>query len=367
MTLTAIRVTTTIKVVRAPKLYCLFYWGDEMANALWYPKFRGLDSNGDPLSGGKVYTYTAGTTTPVTTYKDKDGDTANANPVVLNSLGEADIYLTVSTKIVLKDSDDVTIWTLDNQEGAAVEVVAYSIVSTVASLSTGETDGELRMDAATGNLYSWDDGNSKWRIVSGNIYPTASLPTTAYTIETGTIVWDSTASVLKRWTGAAWAQWPPAATATASGIVELATATEVTTGSDSARAATPAALAGLLAKAAVWSASQRATIQTLTDAASIAWDMSAGNDAQVTITDDRGFAQPTGKPSSGQSQSGNLWVIQGSGGAHDITSWHADFVTKDGDAIDSLADGSEGDRHKFAYTCHGTSGEIELTYIGVYS
>lgn len=81
-------------------------------------KARFFDANGDPLSGGLVYTYIAGTTTPLATYSDQEV-TPNTNPVVLDSNGEADIILAAAStyKIVLKDSDGVTQWTVDNVAG----------------------------------------------------------------------------------------------------------------------------------------------------------------------------------------------------------------------------------------------------------
>ena len=81
-------------------------------------KARFFDSNGDPLAGGLVYTYIAGTTTPLATYSDQE-ITPNANPVILDANGEADIILAaVSTyKIVLKNSAGVTQWTVDNVAG----------------------------------------------------------------------------------------------------------------------------------------------------------------------------------------------------------------------------------------------------------
>ena len=82
------------------------------------PVFQAFDDNGDPLAGGKLYTYEAGTTTPKTTYSDYDYQTANSNPLVLDSRGEADpIYGQGWYKWVLKDSNDVEIWTFDNVPG----------------------------------------------------------------------------------------------------------------------------------------------------------------------------------------------------------------------------------------------------------
>ena len=88
-----------------------------------------LDNNGDPLSGGKVYSYEAGTTTPKDTFTDPSEDTANANPVILDSAGRADIWLEEGPyKFILTDSDDAEIKTVDGFIGnAAGAVVSYNI------------------------------------------------------------------------------------------------------------------------------------------------------------------------------------------------------------------------------------------------
>ena len=85
------------------------------------PKQRFTDSNGNPLVGGLVFTYAAGTTTKQATYTDSTGATPNTNPVVLDSRGEAAIWLdqTLAYKIVLSPSTDTDppsapIWTVDN-------------------------------------------------------------------------------------------------------------------------------------------------------------------------------------------------------------------------------------------------------------
>lgn len=80
------------------------------------PKAQFLDASGAPLVGGKVYTYAAGTTTPATTYTTSTGNVPNTNPVILDSRGEANIWYSNGTsyKVVLTDSADATIWTVDN-------------------------------------------------------------------------------------------------------------------------------------------------------------------------------------------------------------------------------------------------------------
>lgn len=84
------------------------------------PRFSALDNNGNPLAGGKLYTYLTGTTTPATTYQDAAGSTPNANPVILNSRGEAIVFLTVGQQytFLLTDPSGGTIWTQDNIDGA---------------------------------------------------------------------------------------------------------------------------------------------------------------------------------------------------------------------------------------------------------
>lgn len=77
-----------------------------------------FDNNGTPLVGGLLYTYTAGTTTPATTYTTSSGTIANTNPIVLDSGGRTPYEIWVNTgvlyKFVLKNSDDVTIGTYDS-------------------------------------------------------------------------------------------------------------------------------------------------------------------------------------------------------------------------------------------------------------
>lgn len=80
-----------------------------------------FDDNGNILSGGKIYTYAAGTTTPQTTYTSSLGIVANANPVILDSDGRlpSDLWVSqgVAYRFVLADSADVVIGTYDNIPG----------------------------------------------------------------------------------------------------------------------------------------------------------------------------------------------------------------------------------------------------------
>ena len=77
-----------------------------------------FDNNGIMLSGGLLYTYAAGTTTPLTSYTSYTGVTPNTNPIVLDSAGRVSeqIWIDVNTdaKFVLKTAAGVDIWTKDN-------------------------------------------------------------------------------------------------------------------------------------------------------------------------------------------------------------------------------------------------------------
>ena len=75
-----------------------------------------------------MYTYAAGTTTPLATYTDSTGVSANTNPIVLDSRGEANVWLSGAIyKFALYTSAGVLIWTVDNING-----------STFASNATGD-------------------------------------------------------------------------------------------------------------------------------------------------------------------------------------------------------------------------------------
>ena len=81
-----------------------------------------LDVNGNPLTGGKLYSYEAGTTTPQTTYTTVSGDVPHANPIILDSAGRVpggQIWLTagLNYKFVLTSSTDTSIGTWDNITG----------------------------------------------------------------------------------------------------------------------------------------------------------------------------------------------------------------------------------------------------------
>jgi hypothetical protein len=128
-----------------------------------------FDNNGVPLSGGKLYTYAAGTTTPLTTYTTSAGNVARTNPIVLDSAGRVsdggEIWVTpVQYKFVLKTSADVLIATYDNVSGigaASYQVQNFTgdgatTVFTLSSSSFGENYTFVYINGAYQNKNTYD-------------------------------------------------------------------------------------------------------------------------------------------------------------------------------------------------------------------
>lgn len=87
------------------------------AVAAGFPITRLFDLAGLPLGAGLLYTYQAGSTTPLPTYLDRASTLPNTNPVVLDSTGSAIIRYTegVGYRLVLTDPTGATVLaTLDD-------------------------------------------------------------------------------------------------------------------------------------------------------------------------------------------------------------------------------------------------------------
>lgn len=84
-----------------------------------------FDNNGVILTGGKIYTYAAGTTTPAPTYTTVNGNVSHTNPIILDSAGRlpagGELWLPIGIgyKFVIKTSAEVLISTYDNIPSAA--------------------------------------------------------------------------------------------------------------------------------------------------------------------------------------------------------------------------------------------------------
>jgi hypothetical protein len=126
-------------------------------NLLTPPKAQFFDANGNPLVGGKLYAYAAGTTTPQATYTDYAGGTANTNPVILDSRGEASVWLGENPyKFKLTTSTDVEVWTVDNVN----QIPNYFTASNIGKALYPRTAAEIAA-SVTPSDYQYPSGDNR--------------------------------------------------------------------------------------------------------------------------------------------------------------------------------------------------------------
>lgn len=121
-----------------------------------------FDANGDPLSGGTVEVYLAGSSTHATTYTDSTGGTPNTWPITLNTLGinsqggEVWVLGGLRYKFIIKDSAGVVQWDPDNISGvndtatAADQWVVYGTAPTYVNATTFTVPGDQTQTFAFG-------------------------------------------------------------------------------------------------------------------------------------------------------------------------------------------------------------------------
>jgi len=104
-----------------------------------------FDNNGVPLAGGLIYTYQAGSSTPLVTYTDNGGTTANANPIVLDSSGRVpnEIWLLngYSYKFIIQSASGASLISLDNLYGILqnAPAVTNTVPSGLIAIWSGST------------------------------------------------------------------------------------------------------------------------------------------------------------------------------------------------------------------------------------
>jgi microcystin-dependent protein len=84
--------------------------------------FEGFDDNGDPLEGGTLESFVGGLDIPLPTFTTAQLDVENTNPVVLDGMGRASVYIAdgLSYKFILKNALGVIVRTVDHYSIPAV-------------------------------------------------------------------------------------------------------------------------------------------------------------------------------------------------------------------------------------------------------
>ena len=176
------------------------------------PQYRATDQNGAPLNGGFVYTFAAGTTTPIATYSNGSG-TVNANPIVLDSRGECSLWLTAGLKYDLRVTNSVGVlqYTAERVSGL-VEPSSYVYTlmdetTQTAAFNTivapgGTITAALNMEDAAFNFAN------RVTVPSATSTPIGAAASNSITISTSgalAITWTARTSAADLlWTGIAW-------------------------------------------------------------------------------------------------------------------------------------------------------------------
>jgi hypothetical protein len=159
-----------------------------------------IDANGDPLSGGTIAVYLAGTSTPATTTSDKAGLVPNTWPIVLNTLGvnnQGAVWLTggAAYKYIIKDADGATLRTIDNVSGINDTVVtndqwivfqgAPTFVSATSFTVVGDQTQTFQIRR---RLKTQNTGGLIYSTITNSVY---SSPNTTVTVQNDSGVLDS--------------------------------------------------------------------------------------------------------------------------------------------------------------------------------
>jgi hypothetical protein len=110
-----------------------------------------FNNSGSVLSGGLIYTYLAGTSTPEPTYTTSTGNIAHSNPIVLDSAGRVnEVWVVPQTnyKFILRDSTGSLIATYDNVPGT----VSSADLANTSNVALGDALVGFRQSNSSGNV-----------------------------------------------------------------------------------------------------------------------------------------------------------------------------------------------------------------------
>jgi len=154
------------------------------AAAATFPNIYFTDANGVPLSGGLLYAYLSGTTTPTPTWMDQSLSTYNTNPIVLDSKGSCVVWLDSSIiyKFILTNSVGAQQWSQDNIIGDGINP-SIALSTAVLSIYQGafSVDPAIRVNGAAlqnGDLYFNTNTNRMLAYANGTWYATESAGAT---------------------------------------------------------------------------------------------------------------------------------------------------------------------------------------------
>lgn len=281
--------------------------------ALFYPGLiAATDTNDNPIVGATWTFYLEGTLTTVAVYSDVDLITSVGSTVTAGAGGRfANIYYneTVGTRAILRDAGGTTLRDIDPLDSLIIGSSAYVPGGADVALADGGTGASLS-DPGADRIYFWDDsaGQTDWLIAgSGLTITNKTLTADAGTGYTDEMARDAIGAALTD-TGLA-VVTPNDGADTIDINVPAAVASDYRTGTDATKALTPDG---------VWDA---ADYVALTDAATVAVDMSAGFNFSLTIGGNRTLGAPTNTKNG---QTGAIVITQDGTGNRTLA-YHANW------------------------------------------
>lgn len=111
-----------------------------------------FDSNGDPASRYLLFSYQAGTSTKQTTYTDSTGNSANTNPIELDSRGECNLWVDVAKsykfRLCLPTESDPPVSSIKDWNAIDGADNSFISVKEFGALGDGTTDDATALQAA---------------------------------------------------------------------------------------------------------------------------------------------------------------------------------------------------------------------------
>lgn len=135
------------KLLIAAAMMCVSALAQVPVTPIINPHVTFVNAAGAPCWNCSLYSYAAGTTTPLATYVDATGTSQNTNPIILDASGGANVWFGANAyKLVLIDSTGTTLWSVDQISSlgallAAVQITPAQVtgVAVVQNPTAGQT------------------------------------------------------------------------------------------------------------------------------------------------------------------------------------------------------------------------------------
>lgn len=139
-----------------------------------------FDNNGTPLAGGKLFTYVAGTTTPLTTYTSSAGNIPHTNPIIFDAGGRipgGEVWLNsdVEYKFVITTSTNTLVGTYDNIKGMFTLADASSITYLPNYPSAVSQTVEAKLEQSV-SVFDFMTAAQKQDVIAGTLQYDVSVP-----------------------------------------------------------------------------------------------------------------------------------------------------------------------------------------------